>query len=144
VVSVVSFSRRISVSGFQQKSKCRGICCSVGRCTDKNRWILHRRREQLFVHLVGVRFRPRLPQPHSFLRRSISAIYNPVWIFRAEQFPVCIRDVMLLRPWLNWFRRLVGEDTSPPATAQSGSMSILGGVSSSAVFFAGLLGIFLA
>lgn len=51
---------------------------------------------------------------------------------------------MLMQPWLNWFHRLVGQDTSPPA-AQGGSMSIiLGGVSSSAVFFAGLLGIFLA
>ena len=50
---------------------------------------------------------------------------------------------MLLRPWLSLFRRLVGEDTSPPVTVQSGSMSILGGVGSFAVFFAGLLGIFL-
>ena len=49
-------------------------------------------------------------------------------------------------PWLNWFYRLVGQDTSPPV--QSGSMSIHARVSSSAVmvFFAGLLqvGIFLA
>ena len=44
---------------------------------------------------------------------------------------------------LNWFHRLVGEDTSPPVTVSSGSTSKLGGVSSSAVFFAGLLGIFL-
>ena len=50
---------------------------------------------------------------------------------------------MLLRPWLNWFCRLVGEDPSPPVTVLNGSMSVPGRVSSSAVFLAGLVGIFL-
>ena len=83
LVSVVSFRQRTSVYGFQQESRCRGVCCSVGRCTDRNRWILRYSRKQLFIHLVADKFIQGLPQPHSFLRRHIPAISGSrsVWIF---------------------------------------------------------------